>query len=224
MHLIELKDITKKYPIGDSYYLALRDVDIKVDRGEFVSIMGPSGSGKSTVLHILGCLDVPTSGTYILDGQSVGELSQNELSKIRNSKIGFVFQSFNLLPKLTLLENVMLPFLYSDVPKSEQKERAINALKKVSIAEKMNNRPNQISGGQVQRVAIARSLVMNPSIILADEPTGNLDTKTGEQVMDIFKQINDEGNTIVLITHEPEIAAKTQRSIFIKDGIIVEKL
>ncbi|MCA9385521.1 ABC transporter ATP-binding protein [Candidatus Dojkabacteria bacterium] len=220
--LISLKNIHKSYTIGSGSYLALKGVNLQIEKSEFVAIMGPSGSGKSTMLHILGCLDTPSEGTYHLNGKNVGTLNDNELSTIRNSQIGFVFQSFNLLPKFSVLDNTMLPFLYSDVPKNERKKRAVESLEKVGLGSKLDNKPNQLSGGQIQRVAIARSLVMKPNIILADEPTGNLDTKTGDEVMDIFSRIHSEEKaTIIVITHEPEIAEYTDRTIMLKDGLIV---
>ncbi|MEI6462470.1 MAG: ABC transporter ATP-binding protein, partial [bacterium] len=200
--MIELKNITKTYKTGPVEYNALKNISFKIDKGEFVAIMGASGSGKSTTMHILGCLDTPTKGEYLLNGKNVGKLTDEELSEIRNQEIGFVFQAFNLLPRYTVLENVLLPFIYSKVPSKERKRRALEAIEKVGLSERMNNRSNQLSGGQIQRTAIARSLVMNPSIILADEPTGNLDSKTSHEIMDVFKKLNEQGNTVIVITHE----------------------
>lgn len=217
-----MQKVIKQYTVGEDKFLALKGIDMKVQKGEFVSIMGPSGSGKSTMLHILGCLDIPSHGKYLLDGKNIAKLSDDELSKIRNEKIGFVFQSFNLLPKFTVLDNVLLPFLYSPIKNGVRKKIAMEVLEKVGLADKARNMPNQISGGQKQRVAIARSLVMNPSIILADEPTGNLDTKTGDQVMEVVEKVHKEGATIILITHEPEIGAYADRIVNIRDGLVVD--
>jgi len=219
--VIELKNITKKYVIGGSEYMALKGISFKIDKGEFVAIMGPSGSGKSTTMHILGALDKQTSGSFILNGKDVGKLKDEELSGIRNKEIGFVFQSFNLLPRYTVLENTLLPFLYSNVPVKERMDRALDALKKVGLTDKKDNKSNQLSGGQIQRTAIARSLVMRPSIILADEPTGNLDSTTSHEIMEVFKSINEAGNTIILITHEDDIAKYAKRVIRLKDGLVV---
>lgn len=219
--MIELKNIKKKYKIGDGYYEALRGINLKIEEGEFVALMGPSGSGKSTTMHIIGALDKPSSGEYIFNGRNIAKYSDNELSKVRNSEMGFVFQSFNLLPKLSVIDNVLLPFEYSNNASDSQK-KAFEALKRVGLQEKADNMPNQISGGQIQRVAIARALVMNPKIILADEPTGNLDTKTSIEVMKIFQELNDAGNTIILVTHEPDIAKFAKRTIHLKDGVVVE--
>ncbi len=221
--MLEIKNIYKKYKMGDEEVFALKDISFKINSGEFVAIMGPSGSGKSTMMHILGCLDTPTEGQYFLDGQDVSKLSDSELADIRKEKIGFVFQSFNLLARRTVLQNVMLPLVYAGMDKEEREIRAKAALKAASLDEsRFNHKPNEISGGQIQRVAIARALVNNPKIILADEPTGNLDTKTGEIVMGTFQKINKEqGGTIILITHEPDVAEYAERIILIKDGMVI---
>ena len=221
--MIEVKNITKTYNTGDVSFNALKGVSFKIDDGEFVAIMGPSGSGKSTLMHILGALDTPTSGKYFLDGKDVSSFTDDELADIRRDKIGFVFQSFNLLPRTTVLRNVMLPLIYDQVPKAERQDRARRALIAAGLDEgHFMHKSNQLSGGQIQRVAIARALVNNPSIILADEPTGNLDTKTGEIVLGTFQKLNKEQHrTIVLITHEHDVAEHAERIIFIRDGEIV---
>lgn len=220
--LIKLVNITKKYPLADGeYYQALNGVSLEIHEGEFVAIMGPSGSGKSTTMHIIGALDSPTTGEYFLNGKKISSYKNDDLAKIRNQDIGFVFQSFNLLPRTTVLKNVERPMVYAGIPQSERTKRAMEALKLVQIADKANNLSNHISGGQIQRVAIARAIVMNPSIILADEPTGNLDTKTSKEVMEYFASLNEKGITIVLITHEEEIAKYAKRIVRIVDGKIV---
>ncbi len=220
--MIDIQKVNKIYRNGRLELQALFDIDFKVEKEEFVSIMGASGSGKSTFLQILGCLDHATSGTYILDGINVSEAKDKEFSKIRNQKIGFVFQSFNLLPKLTITENVELPMMYAGVKPKERRERAVDALIKVGLGNRIKHTPNEISGGQRQRVAIARALVNNPAIILADEPTGNLDSKSSVEIMKIFQGLNDEGVTIVMVTHEPDIAEFTKRKVVFRDGIIIE--
>lgn len=222
--MIEIHDITKTYPTGDGGYQALKGISFTVKDGEYVAIMGPSGSGKSTLMHILGALDSPTSGTYHLDGKNVSTLRDDELSEIRCDKIGFVFQSFNLLPRATVLRNVMLPLVYAGVPSAKRKTRAVAALKAAGLDEThFTHLTNQLSGGQIQRVAIARALVNDPTLILADEPTGNLDTATGEIVLATFARLNQEqGRTVVLITHERDVAEHAERVIFIKDGHVVE--
>ncbi len=221
MSLIDVRDIVKIYRTGDVELRALDGVSFTVERGEFVSIMGHSGSGKSTMMNILGCLDVPDGGEYALDGARTDRLSKDELAKIRNAKIGFVFQGFNLLPRATALENVELPLIYSGVPGKARKERGKNALERVGLADRMGHRPSQMSGGQQQRVAIARALVGETPLILADEPTGNLDTKTSNEIMDLFVALNREGKTIILVTHEPDIAEYSARTIRFQDGRIL---
>lgn len=219
--MIECKNLKKIYTNGDVETAALNDVTFSIEKGEFVSIIGPSGSGKSTLMHILGALDVPTSGTYFLDGKEVSNLSDDELSDLRRDKIGFVFQSFNLLPRTTVLRNVMLPLLYSGLSQAERESRAHECLKYAGMEEsKFMNLSNQLSGGQMQRVAIARALINNPAIILADEPTGNLDTKTSRLVMSALKELNKKGHTIILITHEMDVAGYADRIIHIRDGMI----
>lgn len=219
--MIRCKNLTKIYRNGDVETTALGGVSFTVNKGEFVSIIGPSGSGKSTLMHIIGALDTPTSGEYILDGKEVSKLDDDELSELRKNKIGFVFQSFNLLPRTTVLRNVMLPLLYSDMTGGEREIRARECLKYAGMEEsKFKNLSNQLSGGQMQRVAIARSLMNNPSIILADEPTGNLDTKTSQIIMNAFKELNEKGHTIILITHEMDVADCANRIIHIRDGVI----
>lgn len=221
--MIEIKDITKTYGSGDTAFQALKGASFTIEDGEFVAIMGPSGSGKSTLMHILGCLDTPSSGAYHLDGKDVSVLSDDELAEIRKDKIGFVFQSFNLLPRTTVLRNVMLPLVYAGVEEETRVTRATEALLAVGLQEThFLHRSNELSGGQIQRVAIARALVNGPSLILADEPTGNLDTKTGEVVLGTFKKLNEEQNrTIILITHEHDVAAHANRIIMLRDGLIV---
>lgn len=219
--IIEIKGLRKVYHVGEVTVHALRGVDMRINRGEFVAVMGASGSGKSTMLNILGCLDKPTKGDYFLDGVDIKTLNRDELAKIRNQKLGFVFQSFNLLARTTALENVELPLFYnSKVKAKERKERAISALEAVGLAERMHHMPNQLSGGQQQRVAIARSLVNDPVMILADEPTGNLDTRTSFEIMELFQDLNERGRTIVYVTHEPDIAKSATRNIVFRDGTI----
>jgi putative ABC transport system ATP-binding protein len=216
--MLELENITKVYKAGQTEVPALRGISCRIESGEMVSIIGPSGSGKSTLMNIIGCLDKPTSGRYLLDGTEVSEFSDNQLAEIRNKKIGFVFQSFNLLSRTTALANVELPLIYGGA--SNRRQRALQVLESVGLAHRVTHRPSELAGGEQQRVAIARALVNNPSLILADEPTGNLDTRTSQEIMSIFKKLNDQGMTIVLVTHEPDIAAYTQRTIKLRDGQI----
>ena len=222
MALIEAREITKVYRLGEIDFKALCSISLTIEKGEFISIMGPSGSGKSTFMNILGCLDKPTTGRYLLDGIEVGGLLRDERAEIRNRKIGFVFQGFNLLPRTSAIENVELPLLYNGLSPSERKERAMAALKKVGLAGREQHHPNQLSGGQQQRVAIARALVNNAPLVLADEPTGNLDTKTSAEIMELFVTLNKDSNiTVILITHEPDIAAYSRRVIRFLDGCVV---
>lgn len=221
--MIDLKNIYKIYKMGENEVYALDNVSLHIDDKEFVSIIGPSGSGKSTLMNMLGCLDVPTRGSYTLDGYNVGSKTDDELAAIRNEKIGFVFQGFNLLPKLSAIENVELPLIYQGVPAKERKERAKKALESVGLGERIDHKPTELSGGQQQRVAIARALVTNPPIILGDEPTGNLDSKSGREVMEIFKELHKKGNTIILITHDADVAAQAERIVRIQDGKIYEE-
>jgi putative ABC transport system ATP-binding protein len=218
MALIETQDLWKTYEMGSELIHALQGVSIQIQRGEYVAIMGPSGSGKSTLMNLIGCLDTPSKGSYLLNGKQVSQMNDDELARIRNEEIGFVFQTFNLLPRATALHNVELPLIYAGVPAKVRGERAAQALDKVELTERMSHRPNQLSGGQRQRVAIARALVNNPSILLADEPTGNLDSKTGVEIMSLFARLHEAGNTIVLVTHEAEVAAHAHRTIHIRDG------
>jgi len=218
MALIDTQDIWKTYVMGSEEIHALRGVSIGIERGEYVAIMGPSGSGKSTLMNLIGCLDTPSKGSYLLNGKQVSQMNDNELARIRNQEIGFVFQTFNLLPRATALQNVELPLVYAGVQGKDRNQRARAALDKVELTSRMGHRPNELSGGQRQRVAIARALVNNPSILLADEPTGNLDSKTGSEIMSLFARLHESGNTIVLVTHEAEVAAFARRTIHIRDG------
>ncbi len=218
MALIETKDLWKTYKMGDEEIHALRGVSIQIEKGEYVAIMGPSGSGKSTLMNLIGCLDTPSKGTYLLNGKEASTMNDNELARIRNEEIGFVFQTFNLLPRATALHNVELPLVYAGISSKERLDRAKAALEKVELGARMNHKPNELSGGQRQRVAIARALVNNPSILLADEPTGNLDSKTGVEIMALFARLHEAGNTIVLVTHEADVAAYAKRQILIRDG------
>jgi putative ABC transport system ATP-binding protein len=218
MALIETDDLWKTYVMGSEEIHALRGVSIQIERGEYVAIMGPSGSGKSTLMNLIGCLDTPSKGTYLLNGKQVGQMNDNELARIRNEEIGFVFQTFNLLPRASALQNVELPLIYAGVNSKDRQVRAKAAIDKVELTSRMTHRPNELSGGQRQRVAIARALVNNPSILLADEPTGNLDSKTGAEIMALFSRLHEAGNTIILVTHEADIAAFAHRAIHVRDG------
>ncbi len=216
--VIRIRDLTREYRMGAERILALRGVTLEIHRNEYVAIMGPSGSGKSTMMNVLGCLDTPTDGEYWLNGEEVSRLSDDALARVRNREIGFVFQTFNLLPRATALHNVELPLVYSGVRARERRERAEAALERVGLAERMHHRPNELSGGQRQRVAIARALVNQPSILLADEPTGNLDSVTSDEIMEVFASLHAAGQTVIMVTHEPDIAARAQRRIVLRDG------
>ncbi len=218
--LIFLQNVRKSYYLGKQELEVLKGIDLEIDKSEFVALMGPSGSGKSTLMNILGCLDTLSKGSYILNGKDVSKMHDNDLADIRNQEIGFVFQQFNLMPRLTALENVALPLIYAGIPKKERNERAMQMLDKVKLSDRSHHKPNELSGGQIQRVAIARALVNNPSIILADEPTGNLDSKTSEEIMHLITEIHNQGNTVVLVTHEEEIARYAQRVVRLRDGLI----
>jgi putative ABC transport system ATP-binding protein len=218
--LISLQNISRRYQMGTETIHALRDVSLEIQRGEYVAIMGPSGSGKSTLMNLLGCLDTPSSGEFTLNGSKVSEMDDNELAEIRNKEIGFVFQSFNLLPRSDALHNVELPLIYAAKPTEERRQQALDALAAVGLADRIHHRPNEMSGGQRQRVAVARALVNNPSILLADEPTGNLDSKTGEEIMALFESLSEKGNTIIVVTHEEEVARNARRIVRIRDGLI----
>lgn len=218
--LIDIKDIKRDFQLGNETINVLKGIDLQINKGEYVALMGPSGSGKSTLMNILGCLDTPTSGTYILNNKDVSQMHDDDLAEIRNKEIGFVFQTFNLLPRTTALDNVALPMIYAGYSKSERNERAKEVLTQVGLSDRMDHQPNQLSGGQRQRVAVARALVNNPSIILADEPTGNLDSKTSIEIMNLFNDIHKNGNTVILVTHEEDIAKYAHRIIRLKDGMI----
>src|SRR6188768_929050 len=218
MSLIETRDLWKTYVMGAEEIHALRGISIQIEAGEYVAIMGPSGSGKSTLMNLIGCLDTPSKGSYLLNNKQVSQMNDNELARIRNEEIGFVFQTFNLLPRASALRNVELPLVYAGVSSKDREQRARTALEKVELGSRMNHKPNELSGGQRQRVAIARALVNNPSILLADEPTGNLDSKTGVEIMDLFERLHQGGNTIVLVTHEPDVAAHAHRTVHIRGG------
>lgn len=218
--VIKLRDITRNFPLGNEVVKVLKGIDLDIERGEYVALMGPSGSGKSTLMNLLGCLDTPTAGNYDLNGKDVSNMSDDELAEIRNKEIGFVFQTFNLLPRTTALENVALPMIYAGKSKKDRTARASEVLTNVGLADRMDHKPNQLSGGQRQRVAVGRALVNNPTIILADEPTGNLDSKTSDEIMKLFNQIHQAGNTVILVTHEEEIAENAHRIIRLRDGKI----
>jgi putative ABC transport system ATP-binding protein len=218
--IIQLENIQKSYFMGNHAIPVLKGISLAIQRNEYVALMGPSGSGKSTLMNILGCLDSPTGGKYVLNGQDVSQMSDDELAQVRNNEIGFVFQQFNLLPRLTAAENVALPLVYAGISKKDRMERALEALRKVGLADRSHHKSNELSGGQIQRVAIARALVNNPSLLLADEPTGNLDSKTSVEVMDLFAQIHAAGNTVVLVTHEEDIAAYAHRVVRLRDGLV----
>lgn len=218
--VIKIRNITRDFPLGNEIVKVLKGIDLDIERGEYVALMGPSGSGKSTLMNLLGCLDTPTSGSYELNGADVSNMTDDELAEIRNKEIGFVFQTFNLLPRTTALENVALPMIYAGASKSERTERAKQVLTDVGLADRMDHKPNQLSGGQRQRVAVGRALVNHPSIILADEPTGNLDSKTSEEIMGLFNEIHKAGNTVIVVTHEEEIAKRAHRIIRLRDGIV----
>jgi putative ABC transport system ATP-binding protein len=220
-NVIEMKNITKSYEMGTQIIHALRGVDMEIEEGEMVAIMGPSGSGKSTLMNVIGCLDVPNSGTYILDGIDVSTLSDDEQARIRNQRIGFVFQQFNLLPRTSALKQVALPLMYAGVGRGERNSRAREALERVGLGDRMDHRPDELSGGEQQRVAVARALVVEPNIILADEPTGNLDSQTGAEILDLFAELNQQGMTIIVVTHDAEVALRTDRTLNLRDGLIV---
>ena len=220
--IIRLVQVHKVYDSGDNAVHALRGIDLEVSRGEYLALMGPSGSGKSTLMNVLGCLDVPTGGAYYLDGTEVSELSSRQLARIRNEKVGFVFQAYNLLPRASILRNVELPMLYAGVGRRERRERALAALARVGLADRAKNVPSKLSGGQRQRVAIARALVNSPAILLADEPTGNLDTKTGQEILSVFDELQAKGHTVLLVTHDPNVASRARRIIRIVDGLVEE--